>query len=118
MPWNARVPTGELNRWLEAFTRVYSPPSHAGQLLKIKFISQIKARPPTFYVYVNNRSLFTEHFYKQFTLSLRKEFNFAGVPVRLLLRDKGLKAIKQHRPGFRVNKALLRSTVDELRAKH
>ena len=112
--WNERISTSLLNRWLDAFTRVYSLPSHAGVLLKIKFIAQIKVRPPTFYMFVNDKSLITEKFYKHFTLSLRKEFKFRGIPIRIIIRDKAKRAVKVHKPGFRVNKIKLISTTEGL----
>ncbi|CAG9324131.1 unnamed protein product [Blepharisma stoltei] len=104
--WNKRVSTGLLNRWLEAFKKVQPLPTSQGALLRIKYMMQIKARPPSFYVYVNDRSLMKENYLKNFTSSLTKEFGFEGVPVRILLRDKHLKAAKRHKPEFQVKKEL------------
>lgn len=103
--WNTRVSTGLLNRWLDSFKKVQNLPTEAGELLKIKYITQIKSRPPTFYVYVNDRSLMKENYLKNFTNSLCKEFSISGVPIRILLRDKHLKAKKQHKPEFKIRKA-------------
>mgnify|MGYP000326472328 CR=1 FL=1 len=103
--WNKRVSTGILNRWLEAFKRAYNLPSSGGQRLNIKYITQIKARPPTFYMFVNDRTLMKENYLKNFTSSLSKEFGFKGVSIRILVRDKHKKAAKQHKPSFKVLKS-------------
>jgi GTPase len=115
--WNSRVSTGLLNRWLDSFKKVQNLPTEAGALLKIKYITQIKARPPTFYVFVNDRSLMKENYLKNFTNSLCKEFGLSGVPVRILFRDKHLKAKKIHKPSFKVRKAseMLKSATEKLK---
>lgn len=102
--WNTRISTGLLNRWLDSFKKVQSLPTEHGSLLKIKYITQIKARPPTFYVFVNDKSLMKENYYKIFTNSLCREFKLNGVPTRIIFRDKHLKAKKIHQPGFNVRK--------------
>src|SRR5687768_12875333 len=46
--WSRRVPTGELNRWFEAALETKPPPARKGQRIKLRYITQIKGRPPTF----------------------------------------------------------------------
>ena len=46
--WNLRVSTGQLNRWLEEMTEAFPPPLAAGRRVKIRYMTQVKARPPTF----------------------------------------------------------------------
>src|SRR5690606_17778320 len=46
--WNRRVSTGRLNRWLEGVLAHHPPPAVAGRRLKIKYITQVKTRPPGF----------------------------------------------------------------------
>jgi GTP-binding protein len=103
--WNIRIGTGLLNRWLDSFKKVQNLPSEHGSLLKIKYITQIKARPPTFYVFVNDKSLMKENYYKNFSNSLCAEFKLSGVPVRIIFRDKHLKAKRIHKPGFNLKRA-------------
>lgn len=103
--WNTRVSTGLLNRWLNSFKKVQNMPTEAGELLKIKYITQIKSRPPTFYMFVNDRSLMKENYMKNFKSSLTQEFKLGGVPVRIIMRDKHLKAKNQHKPQFKLRKA-------------
>lgn len=84
--WNLRVTTGRLNRWLKAMARHHPPPTVKGKTLNVKYATQVKARPPTFAVFVSNPSDVPES-YQRFLLSqLREEFKMEGVPARLLLR--------------------------------
>lgn len=48
---------------------------------------QIKTRPPTFFLYVNNRRLMKDNFEQFIRNSISKEFSFIGVPIRILIRD-------------------------------
>lgn len=56
-------------------------------MLKLRYIMQISVRPPTYFVYVNNRRLMTDNFEQFLRASISKEFGFVGVPVRILIRD-------------------------------
>lgn len=85
--WNTRVSTGLLNKWMYAFSKVHKLPTLDGRMLKMKFLMQIKVRPPTFFLYVNNKKLMTDNFEQFVRGSISKEFGFVGVPVRILLRD-------------------------------
>lgn len=105
--WNRRISTGYLNRWLAAFKKVQSLPTGGGEKLNIKYMTQIKSRPPTFYVFVNNRELMKDNYMKKFRNALAKEFGLEGVAVRVLLRDKAEKQEKgakaKLKPGFFLN---------------
>lgn len=85
--WNTRVSTGLLNRWIYEFNKVQRMPSDKGKKLKMKYLMQIKTRPPTFYVFVNRRSLMQDNFLAFLRSSIIEEFGFSGVPVRVLIRD-------------------------------
>lgn len=85
--WNTRVSTGLLNKWLQAFSRVQQMPSDMGRTLKLRYIMQIKTRPPTFFIYVNDRHLLDETFERFLRNSIIEEFGFEGAPVRILVRD-------------------------------
>lgn len=65
-------------------------PSDAGRTLKLRYIMQIKTRPPTFFVYANDKNLIDDNFERFLRNSIADEFGFEGVPVRLLLRDNKL----------------------------
>src|SRR5207248_1588011 len=51
--WGRRVPTGELNRWFEAAVEANPPPAPKGQRIKLRYITQVKTRPPSFVVFGN-----------------------------------------------------------------
>jgi len=85
--WNTRVSTGLLNKWLHSFARVQKMPTDMGRVLKLRYIMQIKTRPPTFFIYVNDKNLVDDNFERFLRNSIASEFGFEGVPVRLLLRD-------------------------------
>ena len=56
-------------------------------MLKMRYLMQIKVRPPTFFLFVNNKNLVTDNFEQFVRNSIAKEFSFIGVPIRLLIRD-------------------------------
>ena len=84
--WNTRVPTGELNRWFEAALERHAAPLVNGSRLKLRYITQPKARPPTFIVF-GTRAEQTPEDYKRYMVNgLRESFNLPGTPVRLQFR--------------------------------
>ena len=85
--WNTRVSTGLLNKWIHAFAKVQKMPTNNGKMLKLRYLMQIKTRPPTFFLYVNNKRLLTDNFEQFLRNSISKEFGFIGVPIRILVRD-------------------------------
>lgn len=85
--WNTRVSTGLLNNWAQEFTKVQRMPSERGKRLKIKFVMQIRTRPPAFFVFCNRKALVSANFEQFLRHCISKEFGFIGVPIRILLRD-------------------------------
>ena len=59
-------------------------------MLKLRYIMQIKTRPPTFFMYVNDKQLIDDTFERFLRNSIALEFGFEGVPIRILLRDSKL----------------------------
>lgn len=84
--WNTRVPTGELNRWFEATLERHPPPLVDGRRLKLRYITQAKARPPTFVVFGTRAEQTPEDYQRYLVNSLREQFGLPGVPIRLQLR--------------------------------
>ena len=84
--WNRRVATGELNRWFEAALERHAPPLVEGRRLKLRYITQAKARPPTFVVFGTRAEQIPEDYQRYLVNGLREQFGLPGVPVRLLLR--------------------------------
>ena len=85
--WNTRVSTGKLNRWLEGIIAHHSPPLVRGRRLKIKYVTQVKTRPPTFHLFCNMADEFPESYLRYLTANLRESFNMTGTPIRLILKD-------------------------------
>ena len=84
--WNRRIPTAQLNRWIEGVLEHHPPPLVEGRRIKIRYVTQVKTRPPTFALFVNKPLDLPESYQRYLTTHLRESFDMPGVPVRLLLR--------------------------------
>ena len=84
--WNRRVATGELNRWFEAALERHQPPLVDGRRLKMRYITQAKARPPTFIVFGTRAEQTPDDYQRYLVNSLRDSFELPGTPVRLQFR--------------------------------
>ena len=79
--------TGLLNKWIYEFSKVQRMPQENGKRLKLKYLMQIRTRPPAFFVFCNRKALVTDNFEQYLRHCISKEFGFIGVPIRILLRD-------------------------------
>jgi len=79
--WNIRVSTSKLNRWLEDMEANHPPPISANRRIKLRYMTQVKSRPPTFSLWVNNTGL-PESYIRFLTHGLRDTFKLEGVPIR------------------------------------
>jgi GTP-binding protein len=84
--WNKRIPTGALNRWFEAALEKFPPPLVEGRRLKLRYITQVKARPPTFALFGTRAEQTPDTYHRYLVNNLRDAFEMPGVPIRLLLR--------------------------------
>jgi GTP-binding protein len=84
--WNMRVATGVLNRWLEAALERHQPPLVNGKRLKLRYMTQAKARPPTFIVFGTRAEQTPEDYQRYLVNGLRDSFQLPGVPIRLQFR--------------------------------
>ena len=83
-----RVSTGDLNRYLLDLIQETPPPSVKGKFVKIKYITQIPAKTPTF-IFFCNRPQYVKESYKRFLENrIRENYNFTGVPLQLFFRKK------------------------------
>ncbi|CAK7192426.1 GTPase Der [Commensalibacter sp. Nvir] len=85
--WNKRIATGALNRWFEEALSKHTPPMVDGKRLKIRYITQIKARPPTFILFGTRTSKLPVDYQRYLVNSMRSHFEMPGTPIRLQLRD-------------------------------
>jgi GTP-binding protein len=84
--WNRRVPTADLNRWLEGALARHAPPAARGRRIKIRFITQPSARPPTFVAFCSQPEALPKSYLRYLSNSLRDAFDLPGVPLRFNLR--------------------------------
>ena len=84
--WNVRVSTGKLNRWLEAMENDHPPPITSGRRIKLRYMTQVKSRPPTFSLWVNKPVDLPESYQRFLTHGLRDSFGLDGVPIRWQLK--------------------------------
>ncbi len=87
--WNKRVSTGKLNRWLQDTTAAHIPPLSKGRRINFKYMTQAKARPPTFIIFTSsNTNDLPESYIRYLKNSLQETFQFDGIPIRILVRKK------------------------------
>jgi GTP-binding protein len=84
--WNRRVPTSALNRWLAEATERHTPPAARGRRVKLRFMTQPSARPPTFVAFCSQPQALPKAYLRYLTNSLRETFDLPGVPIRFKLR--------------------------------
>jgi GTPase len=84
--WNRRLPTGELNRWFETALERHQPPLVNGRRLRLRYMTQAKARPPTFVAFGTRAELIPEDYQRYLVNGLRETFDLPGTPIRLQLR--------------------------------
>ncbi len=84
--WNMRVSTGRLNRWLEAVVQDHPPPMAKGRRVRLRYLTQVKARPPTFALWVSQPDALADSYIRYLANGLRDSFGLDGVPLRILTR--------------------------------
>ena len=84
--WQLRISTGRLNRWLEVMLEAHPPPLAQGRRLRIRYMTQIKSRPPTFALFVSRPADLPESYLRYLIGGLRDEFGLTGIPVRMVMR--------------------------------
>ena len=85
--WNARVKTGDLNKWLAYMLERHPPPAVKGRRIKPRYITQIKARPPTFVLMCSRASELPESYKRYLVNGIREAFNLPAAPIRLIVRQ-------------------------------
>jgi GTP-binding protein len=86
--WSRRVSTGELNRWFEAAVEANPPPAPKGQRIKLRYITQVKSRPPTFVVFGNRTDELPESYRRYLLNAMRRDLKLGPVPIRLEFRGR------------------------------
>ena len=84
--WSKRVTTGTLNRWFETAIEKNPPPAPGGKRIKLRYVTQIKTRPPSFVIFGTRVDELPESYRRYLVNGIRRELGFGAVPVRLTLR--------------------------------
>lgn len=85
--WNKRIPTAPLNKWFEQVQEQNPAPLGKNKRrIKLKYITQAKARPPSFFIFSSNPEGLPESYLRYLTNSLRETFDLGGIPLRLTIR--------------------------------
>jgi GTPase len=87
--WNKRIPTARLNSWLGAMTEAHPPPAPGGHRIKLRYMTQVKTRPPGFIVMCSHPDLMPESYKRYLVNGLREHFDMPGTPIRITMRGQG-----------------------------
>ena len=85
--WSRRISTGELNRWFEDAVEANPPPAPSGRRIKLRYVTQVKTRPPSFVVFGNRLDSLPDSYGRYLLNSMRRDFKMAAVPLRLTFRS-------------------------------
>ncbi len=87
--WNRRISTAKLNRWLEVMTESHPPPAPGGRRIRLRYMTQVKTRPPAFIVKATHTDKLPDSYQRYLVNGLRADFDMPGTPIRLFFRDQG-----------------------------
>jgi GTP-binding protein len=86
-----RIPTADLNQFLEAVVKKQPPAAIQGKWIKLFYITQAETTPPTFIIFCNYPKLIQEAYMRYLMNRLRESFGFEGVPLKLKLKQRKYK---------------------------
>ena len=89
--WNRRISTARLNQWLSVMTESHPPPAPGGRRIRLRYMTQIKTRPPAFIVKATHTDQIPDSYQRYLINGLRADFDLPGTPIRLTFRDQGVK---------------------------
>lgn len=87
--WNKRITTARLNSWLGAMTEAHPPPAPGGHRIKLRYMTQVKTRPPGFVAMCSHPDLMPDSYKRYLVNGLREHFEMPGTPIRLTFRGQG-----------------------------
>ncbi|PVA08010.1 ribosome biogenesis GTPase Der [Thalassorhabdomicrobium marinisediminis] len=114
--WNRRVTTAQLNRWLMGMTEAHPPPAPGGRRIKMRYMTQVKTRPPGFVVMCSHPDMLPASYSRYLVNGLRLDFDMPGTPIRLHFRsqaDKNPYKNKTKSTPSRLRKHLGKGRADE-----
>ncbi|MCD8359803.1 MAG: ribosome biogenesis GTPase Der [Acidaminococcaceae bacterium] len=83
-----RISTSVLNQVVEDVIAINPPPTEKGQRLKILYATQVKIKPPTFVIFVNEPEIMHFSYQRYLENKLREAFGFEGTPLQMIIRGK------------------------------
>ncbi len=86
--WNRRITTAQLNRWLSGMVEAHPPPAPNGRRVKLRYMTQVKTRPPGFVVMCSNPDKMPESYSRYLVNGMRQDFDMPGTPIRLYMRSQ------------------------------
>jgi GTP-binding protein len=95
--WNRRTSTPVLNRWLARMVAAHPPPAASGRRSRLEYITQPKARPPTFVLFCTRSDAVPDDYRRYLVNGLRESLKLPGTPIRLTLREKANPYAKKKR---------------------
>ena len=84
--WSRRVGTGELNRWFGKAVETNPPPAPGGKRIKLRYITQVKTRPPSFVIFGSRVDQLPTSYHRYLLNSMRRDLQLGPVPLRLTMR--------------------------------
>jgi GTP-binding protein len=85
--WNVRIPTAPLNQWFhDVQEQNPAPLGKNKRRIKLKYITQAKTRPPSFFIFSSNPEGLPDSYLRYLTNQLRETFNLKGIPLRITVR--------------------------------
>lgn len=84
-----RIPTGKLNEIMLEAIEAYAPPAYKGKFVKIKYVTQLPTPTPVFAFFANLPQYIKDPYKRYLENKLREAYDFTGVPITLVFRDKG-----------------------------
>ena len=107
--WNRRVSTAKLNDWLRVMSEQHPPPAPGGRRIRLRYMTQVKTRPPTFVVMCSRPDMLPTSYSRYLINGLREDFDMPGTPIRLFMRsqsDKNPYKNKRKKKATKLNKHL------------
>jgi len=81
--WTSELTTPELNRWLAQASAAHAPPMARGRRIKLRYITQVASRPPTFAIFANIPEALPDSYLRYLANDMREKFDLDGVPIRI-----------------------------------
>ena len=83
-----RIPTAQLNRFFAEVLEQMPPPLHKGRAVRIHYLTQARARPPTFVLWANTPEGLAPSYKRFIANRLRERYGFRGTPLRIVVKAK------------------------------